>query len=68
MFDKAIDLLDEAGAAARLAHGDGYEVMVEDAEIVIAKMACRSRRARSRPTTSKKQLKDLDKQLRESNT
>ena len=37
--DKAIDLLDEAGAAAKLAHGAGHLVTSEDIEHVVSKMA-----------------------------
>ena len=59
--DKAIDLLDEAGAAARLAHGEGYAVDVADVEAVVAKMAQIPPRQVS--TNDKAQLKDLDKQL-----
>ncbi|APR76390.1 ATP-dependent Clp protease ATP-binding subunit ClpA [Minicystis rosea] len=60
--DKAIDLLDEAGAAARLAHGDGYVVTVEDVEQVVAKMAQIPPRQVS--TSDKEQLRDLEKSLR----
>ncbi|MBK9259606.1 MAG: ATP-dependent Clp protease ATP-binding subunit ClpA [Polyangiaceae bacterium] len=59
--DKAIDLLDEAGAAARLAHGDGYTVGVPDIEIVVAKMAQIPPRQVS--TSDKAQLRDLQKEL-----
>ncbi len=37
--DKAIDLLDESGAAAKLAHGTGYVVTTTDIEHIVAKMA-----------------------------
>ncbi|MBL9024115.1 MAG: ATP-dependent Clp protease ATP-binding subunit ClpA [Myxococcales bacterium] len=37
--DKAIDLLDESGAAAKLAHGAGYVVTTADIENIVAKMA-----------------------------
>jgi ATP-dependent Clp protease ATP-binding subunit ClpA len=60
--DKAIDLLDEAGAAARLAHGDGYRVDVSDVEVVVAKMAQIPPRQVS--TSDKEQLRDLDKILK----
>jgi ATP-dependent Clp protease ATP-binding subunit ClpA len=60
--DKAIDLLDEAGAAARLAHGDGYEVTVHDVEQVVAKMAQIPPRQVS--TSDKEQLRDLEKSLK----
>ena len=59
--DKAIDLLDEAGAAARLAHGDGYVVTVGDVEQVVAKMAQIPPRQVS--TSDKDQLRDLHKTL-----
>jgi ATP-dependent Clp protease ATP-binding subunit ClpA len=60
--DKAIDLLDEAGAAARLAHGEGYQVTLEDVEHVVAKMAQIPPRQVS--TNDKAQLKDLERSLR----
>ncbi|NUO47986.1 MAG: ATP-dependent Clp protease ATP-binding subunit ClpA [Polyangiaceae bacterium] len=37
--DNAIDLLDESGAAAKLAHGAGYVVTTTDIEHIVAKMA-----------------------------
>jgi ATP-dependent Clp protease ATP-binding subunit ClpA len=37
--DKAIDLLDEAGAAAKLAHGAGATVGVSEVEVVLSRMA-----------------------------
>ncbi|XXZ17072.1 ATP-dependent Clp protease ATP-binding subunit ClpA [Sorangium sp. So ce315] len=60
--DKAIDLLDEAGAAARLRHGDGYTVDTADIELVIAKMAQIPPRQVS--TSDRAQLKDLEESLR----
>ncbi|WP_436609189.1 ATP-dependent Clp protease ATP-binding subunit ClpA [Sorangium sp. So ce1024] len=60
--DKAIDLLDEAGAAARLRHGDGYTVDTADIELVIAKMAQIPPRQVS--TSDRAQLKDLEQSLR----
>ncbi|XYH92493.1 ATP-dependent Clp protease ATP-binding subunit ClpA [Sorangium sp. So ce1128] len=60
--DKAIDLLDEAGAAARLRHGDGHTVETVDIELVIAKMAQIPPRQVS--TSDKAQLKDLEQSLR----
>ncbi|MCC6557311.1 MAG: AAA family ATPase, partial [Polyangiaceae bacterium] len=60
--DKAIDLLDEAGAAARLAHGDGHVIEVSDIEQVVAKMAQIPPRQVS--TSDKVQLKDLEQSLR----
>jgi len=59
--DKAIDLVDEAGAAARLAHGEGYKIDVPDIEIVVAKMAQIPPRQVS--TSDKAQLRDLQKDL-----
>jgi ATP-dependent Clp protease ATP-binding subunit ClpA len=55
--DKAIDLLDEAGAAAKLAHGKGAKVDVADIEIVVAKMAQIPPRQVS--SSDKLQLRDL---------
>jgi ATP-dependent Clp protease ATP-binding subunit ClpA len=60
--DKAIDLLDEAGAAARLAHGDGHVIEVPDIEHVVAKMAQVPPRQVS--VSDKAQLKDLEQTLR----
>jgi ATP-dependent Clp protease ATP-binding subunit ClpA len=60
--DKAIDLMDEAGAAARLAHGDGYVVGVSDVEAVVARMAQIPPRQVS--TSDKEQLRDLHQQLK----
>jgi ATP-dependent Clp protease ATP-binding subunit ClpA len=60
--DKAIDLLDEAGAAARLAHGEGYVIDVSDVETVVAKMAQIPPRQVS--TSDKAQLKNLDEMLK----
>jgi ATP-dependent Clp protease ATP-binding subunit ClpA len=60
--DKAIDLLDEAGAAARLAHGDDYVVTEHDVEIVVAKMAQIPPKQVS--TNDKTQLKNLEHDLR----
>ncbi|AKT39865.1 ATP-dependent Clp protease ATP-binding subunit ClpA [Chondromyces crocatus] len=59
--DKAIDLLDEAGAAARLAHGEGHVIEVGDIEQVVAKMAQIPPRQVS--VSDKRQLKDLEKSL-----
>jgi ATP-dependent Clp protease ATP-binding subunit ClpA len=60
--DKAIDVVDEAGASARLAGKIGSVIDDKDIEIVIAKIA-------QVPSTSvsandKEQLKDLDKKLK----
>ncbi len=60
--DKAIDVIDEAGASARLAGKTGSVIDDKDIEIVIAKIA-------QVPSTSvsandREQLKDLDKKLK----
>jgi ATP-dependent Clp protease ATP-binding subunit ClpA len=60
--DKAIDLLDEAGAAARLAHDDGYAVSLTDVETVVARMA--QIPARQVSTSDKEQLRDLEGSLK----
>ena len=60
--DKAIDLIDEAGASARLNHGDGYKVDVSDIEAVVAKMAQIPPRQVS--TSDKEQLRNLESDLR----
>ncbi|NUQ77630.1 MAG: ATP-dependent Clp protease ATP-binding subunit ClpA [Polyangiaceae bacterium] len=60
--DKAIDLLDEAGASAKLAHGEGAKVDVPDIEAVVAKMAQIPPRQVS--TNDKSQLRDIDKTLK----
>jgi ATP-dependent Clp protease ATP-binding subunit ClpA len=60
--DKAIDLLDEAGAAAKLAHGEGAKVDVADIEHVVAKMAQIPPRQVS--TNDKSQLRDIEKSLK----
>lgn len=59
--DKAIDLLDEAGAAAKLAEGKGAVVDVDDIEAVVAKMAQIPPRQVS--SSDKEALRDLDKIL-----
>jgi len=59
--DKAIDLLDESGAAARLVHGDGYKIDVTDIEAVVAKMAQIPPRQVS--TSDKTQLRHLEREL-----
>jgi ATP-dependent Clp protease ATP-binding subunit ClpA len=59
--DKAIDLLDEAGAAAKLAHGRGAKVDAADIEIVVAKMAQIPPRQVS--SSDKTQLRDLEETL-----
>ena len=61
--DKAIDLLDEAGAAAKLTKGLGAVVDVPDIEVVVAKMAQIPPRQVS--TSDKETLRNLDKILGE---
>jgi ATP-dependent Clp protease ATP-binding subunit ClpA len=56
--DKAIDLLDEAGAAAKLLHGKGSRVDVPEIESVVAKMAQIPPRQVS--SSDKIQLRDLE--------
>jgi ATP-dependent Clp protease ATP-binding subunit ClpA len=59
--DKAIDLLDESGAAARLKHGDGHVVTEADIELVVSKMAQIPPKQVS--TNDREQLKNLDADL-----
>jgi ATP-dependent Clp protease ATP-binding subunit ClpA len=59
--DKAIDLLDESGAAAKLAHGKGARVDVPQIEMVVAKMAQIPPRQVS--SSDKLQLRDLEEIL-----
>jgi len=59
--DKAIDLMDESGAAGKLAHGKGYVVVMTDVENIVAKMAQIPPRQVS--TNDKTQLKSLDVDL-----
>jgi ATP-dependent Clp protease ATP-binding subunit ClpA len=60
--DKAIDLIDEAGAAKRLAAGNGGTVDVADIEKIVAKMAQIPPRQVS--ADDKSQLKNLDEILK----
>ncbi len=60
--DKAIDVVDESGAAAHLKHEDGYTVTVSDVEHVVARMAQIPPRQVS--ASDKAQLKDLGAALR----
>jgi ATP-dependent Clp protease ATP-binding subunit ClpA len=60
--DKAIDVIDEAGATARLAGKTAYAMTVTDIETVVAKMA--QVPAQSVTSNDKKSLKDLDKNLK----
>ncbi|MFO0553231.1 MAG: ATP-dependent Clp protease ATP-binding subunit ClpA [Polyangiaceae bacterium] len=59
--DKAIDLLDEAGAAAKLAHGKGYVIHAIDVEHIVAKMAQIPPKQVS--SNDKLQLKTLEEDL-----
>ena len=59
--DKAIDLIDEAGAAKRLAEGNGGKVDVADIEKIVAKMAQIPPRQVS--SDDKSQLRNLDATL-----
>jgi ATP-dependent Clp protease ATP-binding subunit ClpA len=59
--DKAIDLLDEAGAAARLKHGAGHVVSEGDIEHVVSKMAQIPPKQVS--TNDRSQLKNLEVDL-----
>lgn len=60
--DKAIDLLDEAGAAIKLAHGKGGRVEVSDVEAVLSRMAQIPPREVS--TDDKEQLRSLGTKLK----
>lgn len=60
--DKAIDVMDEAGAWARLNEKQDYVVTEKDIEQVIAKMA--QIPAASISANDKEQLRDLDKKLK----
>ena len=59
--DKAIDLIDEAGAAAKLAHGPGGTVDQSAIESVVAKMA--QIPPRQVTSSDKHQLRDLEATL-----
>jgi ATP-dependent Clp protease ATP-binding subunit ClpA len=59
--DKAIDLLDESGAAAKLAHGKGHTVTEADVEAIVAKMAQIPPKQVS--TNDKASLKNLEEEL-----
>ncbi len=60
--DKAIDLVDESGAAAKLAHGKGAVVSVPEIEAVVAKMA--QIPPKNVSVDAKAQLKSLDVDLK----
>ncbi len=59
--DKAIDLMDEAGAAAKLAKAPGYEVTPGDIEAIVSKMAQIPPKQVS--SNDKSQLKNLEVEL-----
>jgi ATP-dependent Clp protease ATP-binding subunit ClpA len=59
--DKAIDLMDEAGAAAKLAKAPGYEVTPLDIEAIVSKMAQIPPKQVS--SNDKSQLKNLEADL-----
>jgi ATP-dependent Clp protease ATP-binding subunit ClpA len=60
--DKAIDLMDEAGADAKLSEGDGASVGVDRIELVVARMAQIPPRQVS--SSDKTSLKNLDADLK----
>ena len=60
--DKAIDLIDEAGARAKLDHEEGYTVGEEDVEAIVAKMA--QIPPKQVNTSDKESLRNLDEELR----
>ncbi|MEM9696718.1 MAG: AAA family ATPase, partial [Myxococcota bacterium] len=60
--DKAIDLIDEAGARAKLDHDEGYRITEEDIENIVAKMA--QIPPKQVNTDDRESLKNLDGDLR----
>jgi ATP-dependent Clp protease ATP-binding subunit ClpA len=60
--DKAIDLVDEAGARAKLSHGEGYRVTETDIEAIVARMAQIPPKQVS--TDDRRSLRDLEAELR----
>jgi len=60
--DKAIDLIDEAGARAKLDHEEGYTVGEEDIESIVARMA--QIPPKQVNTSDKESLRSLDEELR----
>jgi len=60
--DKAIDLVDEAGARAKLSHGEGYCVTETDIEAIVARMAQIPPKQVS--TDDRRSLRDLEADLR----
>ncbi|MCU0655672.1 MAG: ATP-dependent Clp protease ATP-binding subunit ClpA [Polyangiaceae bacterium] len=60
--DKAIDLVDEAGAAAKLLHGKGAQVGTDEIEAVVAKMA--QIPPKNVSVDAKAQLKSLEEDLK----
>lgn len=62
--DKAIDLIDEAGAAAKLLHGKGAKIDTPEIEAVVAKMA--QIPPKNVSVDAKAQLKTLEEDLKKS--
>ena len=60
--DKAIDLIDEAGAAAKLEHGEGYSIGASDIETIVAKMA--QIPPKQVYTNDKESLRNLESELK----
>jgi ATP-dependent Clp protease ATP-binding subunit ClpA len=60
--DKAIDLIDEAGARAKLDHAPGYTIGDHDIEAIVAKMA--QIPPKQVTTDDREALKNLDKELK----
>ncbi len=60
--DKAIDLIDEAGARAKLDHPEGYEIGEADIEAIVARMA--QIPPKQVNTDDKQSLKNLDQELK----
>ncbi len=61
--DKAIDLIDEAGARAKLDHDEGYEIVETDIESIVAKMAMIPPKQVN--TNDRESLRSLDSDLKE---
>jgi ATP-dependent Clp protease ATP-binding subunit ClpA len=60
--DKAIDLIDEAGARAKLHHGEGYTIVESDIEDIVARMA--QIPPKQVTTDDRESLKNLDADLK----
>ena len=60
--DKAIDLVDEAGARAKLDHEEGYTIEETDIEAIVARMA--QIPPKQVNTDDKESLKNLDEELK----